>query len=195
MPRTARQSTVQLLGALMALGVIVLLVWTTTTAAFVDTTRNNGNEFATGSVVLSDDDGGMVRFNATDMAPGESVNGCILVTYGGTVLSSIGDVRFYVANATGTNGLHTELVLFVEEGELGSPGDFSDCAGFVAEKTVANATLTGAPGDYSAATAGWKPSATPESRPYRITVTLPNTATAQSSSASVDFVWEIQTTP
>ena len=127
MPRTARQSTVQLLGALMALGVIVLLVWTTTTAAFVDTTDNTGNLFGAGFVELTDDDAGVALFNVDAMSPGQIEVGCIEVSYEGSVITDLGAVSVYadieLASAAGT--LEGDLNVTVEEGTGATPTGMS----------------------------------------------------------------------
>lgn len=205
MPRTARQSTVQVLGALLALGVIVLLVWTTTTAAFIDTTSNDGNVFGTGDVVLSDDDGGSTAaFTVTGLAPGESVTECIVVTYDGSIegVGELTTVDFYVSGLSGNATLGTDLTVDVAEGDGTSTSVFGDCAagavGFSGNGHVISGTLDGLNGDAHGDNPGtWAPSATGESRAYEITVTLDGNPDPASEAGSVtaDFVWEVQTTP
>jgi hypothetical protein len=201
MPRTARQSTIQLLGALLALGVITLLVWTTTSAAFLDTTRNDGNAFGTGAVDLIDDDDTIALFNATDLAPGDSVEGCILVTYQGSITGGgeLTDVRVYadsLVDGSG-NGLGDWLSVRVEEGTAAS---FNDCTTFSSDNTVFdNVPLSTLAGQSfgTAAAGGWTPVASPESQAYRVTVTLDNNPpdAVEGDSVTAAFVWEVQTTP
>lgn len=196
MPRTARQSTIQLLGALLALGVITLLVWTTTSAAFLDTTSNAGNSFSTGDVVLTDDDAGVAAFTVTDMAPGDSVVECIVVTYDGSITTGLGTVDFYVANLAGNATLGGDLTVTVEEGDGTSTSSFGDCTGFVPGVGGMAGTLTALDGDVYGDNPGtWSPTSAPESRAYRITVALSGTPDPASEAGSVtaDFVWEIQT--
>jgi hypothetical protein len=70
-----------------------LLVWQGSNAAFTATTRNAGNNWATGSVVLSDDSLGAAAFRVTGVTPGQTGSKCLVVTSQSTVP---GEVRFYL---------------------------------------------------------------------------------------------------
>lgn len=175
----------------MASGVTVL---TASRAAFSDTTSNTGNSFSTGTVDLLDDDSGSALFALSNMVPGDSITRCIEVTYQGTVADP-GPVRFYSGGYTDSAALATHLDLLVEEG---SGGDFGSCAGFAAAATIESDNLVGfdtAHTSYASGAGTWNPSATPDSRTYRITVTLasaaPDSAQGQSV-ADLVFVWEVQ---
>jgi hypothetical protein len=203
MPRTARQSTIQLLGALLALGVITLLVWTTTSAAFLDQTVNPGNSFGTGDVVLTDDDTGIAMFVVDDLAPSAPVAECIVVTYDGSITTGLSDVRMFASGLDDPagDGLGDHLLVTVEEG---TGADFDDplgsCNGFTASGTVFTdeplSTLAGQ--TFATANPGtWVPSSAPESVSYRVTVALASNppAAVEGDAVTVNFVWQVQTTP
>ncbi len=175
-------------------GVAVL---STSRAAFTDTTDNSGNSVATGNVELADDDSGVAAFAVTDMAPGDSVTRCIKVTYQG----SIADpdlVKMYSGGYTDSGTLGDELLVTIDQGSATSGGDFTDCTGFDRQRRLYNDVLSGfdaAATDYATGLGNWNPSATPESRVYRIKVELPATATdavQDSSVTDLAFVWEVQ---
>lgn len=171
------------------------LVWQSSYAAFSATTTATGT-WATGQVVLHDDDGsgpsgtatGTALFDATGLMPGSAGSRCIAVTYAGTLAAT---VRLH-ATATGTLGDH--LAVTVEEG---SGGGFGSCAGFAATRTLFSGTLTSlgqTHRDWSTAapaTLAWAPTG-PATRTYRVTYEL-SAATptgAQGAAATATLTWE-----
>jgi hypothetical protein len=128
------------------------------------------------------------------MIPGQSVARCILVTYQGTI-GNPGPVRIYSGGLTDSGSLATELDLTIEEGTGGS---FTTCTGFTSSDTIESGTLAGfnsTHNGYANGAGTWDPSATPESRSYRITVTLPSDAANSFQGQSVTglvFTWEVQ---
>ena len=72
--------------ALVALGASV---YQASYAAFTGQTRNSGNEWATGSVKLTDDDNGAARFRVANMLPGDTQTKCITVTADASVPSTV----------------------------------------------------------------------------------------------------------
>src|SRR5215218_3275383 len=72
--------------ALVALGATV---YQASYAAFTGQTRNSGNEWATGSVKLTDDDNGAARFRVDNMLPGDTQTKCIVVTADASVASTV----------------------------------------------------------------------------------------------------------
>lgn len=182
--------------AAIALGVLAsgATILTATRAAFSDTTSSSGNSFSVGSVELIDDDSGSALFAVSDMVPGQTATGCLVVTYQGTITDP-GLVRLYSGGLTDSGSLAAELDLTIEEG---NGGTFSDCTGFISSGTIESATLaafntthTG----YANGAGTWDPSTIPESRTYRITISLPsdapNSAQGQSISGLI-FTWEVQ---
>ncbi|MEX1286862.1 MAG: hypothetical protein AB1Z57_02880, partial [Acidimicrobiia bacterium] len=202
MPRTARQSTVQVLGALLALGVIVLLVWTTTTAAFIGQTDNTGNGFSTGSVVLEDDDGTDALFDVLGpsgaMAPGDTVSGCIEVEYTGSITTGLTTVDLFGSGLVAGDTLADDLTVSVWESNAGANtgNTFNDCSGFL--KTQASEIVSAVPlSTFGAGTpvyAGtWSPSATNQTRTYLVEVTLSDSPQVDSEgkTAEVVFNWQV----
>ena len=174
-----------LAGAVLLTGAFIV---TASIAAFSATTENTGNNWSTGTVVLTDDDGGAgIMFEVLDMAPLDVVTNCIVVTYAGTLLPA--DVVLY--GVSGGSGLDAYLDLIVEEG---TGGIFNNCSGF-----SGSAIYTGTLADFAVAHTNfgngagtWVPSANPESRVYRFTVTLQDDNAAQTLGATAAFTWEAQ---
>jgi len=167
-----------------------LFVMGTSRAAFFDTTDNAGNSFASGDVVLTDDDSGAAMFAVTDMAPGDVVTDCIVVTYEGSLAPA--DIELYVAagSLAGT-GLDDYLDMTVE---LGTGGSFGDCTGF-AGATVYTGDLDGfaaAHVDFAGGTGSWTAAATNDDRTYRFSFTLQDDNAAQALNATATFTWESQ---
>ena len=166
------------------------LILTASFAAFSDTTDNSGNTWSTGTVVLTDDDGGVsAMFTVLDMVPLVPVTECIVVTYEGSLLPA--DVNLYGVSA-GT-GLDAYLDVTVEEG---TGGIFGNCTGFSPTSTIfATNTLNFFATNHTNFTNGvgaWLPGANPESRTYRFTVTLQDDNLAQGRNATATFTWEAQ---
>lgn len=173
---------------------VSFLVVGTSRAVFSDTTDNSGNSLTAGSVTLTDDDLGAVLFNVT-MLPGDTVQECITVTYSGTATDPSA-VKMYSGGYTDSGNFGDHLDLVVEEGTGGS---FGDCSGFNQENVIEplgglvawDSTHT----DYATGAGVWDPTGTPESKTYRITVTLDNaTPNAQQgeSVTALSFIWEVQ---
>jgi hypothetical protein len=174
--------------ALLLVGFMVMGV---SRAAFFDTTTNDANSFAAGTVVLVDDDTGSAMFSVSNMKPGDSSVECIEVTYNGTVVPA--DVVEYVdtGDLAGT-GLDTYLNLTIERGTGGS---FGDCTGFSSENTDYSGTLAGfaaASTDFASGAGTWAPAAQGEAKVYRFTATLQDNNAAQGLNATVTFTWEAQ---
>jgi hypothetical protein len=175
------------LAALLVVGFVVMGV---SRAAFFDTTTNDANQFAAGTVVLVDDDSGSAMFNVSGMAGGDTATGCIAVTYNGSITPA--DVVLYVApgGLTGT-GLDDYLNLTVERGTGGS---FGDCTGF-SGSSIYSGTLDGfaaASTDFASGAGLWTASSTGDSRVYRFTLTLQDDNAAQGLTATTTFTWEAQ---
>lgn len=165
------------------------LILTASFAAFSDTTDNPGNTWSAGTVILTDDDGGVsAMFIVSDMAPLATVTECIVVTYSGSVLPA--DVNLY--GVSGGTGLDAYLDVTVEEG---TGGVFGNCTGFSPTSTIFTGTLTSFAATHTNFTNGagaWNPAANPESRTYRFTVTLQDNNLAQGLNATATFTWEAQ---
>jgi len=161
-----------------------------TNAAFSSQTSNAGNDFAAGSVELTDNDGGSALFSVTEMVPGQSVNGCIQVTYSGSLDP---EVRVFGA-ATAGDGLEAYLDLTIERGD-------GDCTTFGNSTAVWTngvdgdlGAFVGAATDYANGVDNWQPTGggADDMIPYRITVTLQDDNNAQGLTTDITFTWEAQ---
>lgn len=185
------------------------VVYQASNAAFTASTSNANNQWTSGSVAITDNDGGTVMFNVGAVKPAQTGSKCIVVTYSGSLAANI---KFYVTNysspATGTapSGLGPYLNFTVEQGTGATGGATGDCTGFSAGSTLtgANETLAGLAGasnSWANGLAAWNPAGTGESRSYRITWTMQDTTgtnaqsqssldNAQGASASAGLTWE-----
>lgn len=174
------------LAALLMVGAVVVVG---SRSAFSDTTDNPGNSWTAGTVIITDDDGGSsAMFNATAMAPGDSVTKCIVVTYSDTLVPA--DVVLY--GVSGGTGLDAYFDVTIEEG---SGGAFSSCTGFTLNSTPYTGTLANFSATYTNfgnGITGWSPAANPESKTYRITVSLQDNNAAQGLNGTATFTWEAQ---
>lgn len=184
----------RLAAVVLAVLLVGWLVVEQSRSAFTDTTDNTGNLLTTGTVVLSDDDGGTALFNAANLVPGQSRANCIEVSYEGSLPAGEA-IKLYGSYADGDHSLAQYLNLNIEVGEAGS-----DCDSFSAETTRTVTTLavfTGAPGGWeNGYVTGWTPQAAtseaPEMRPFRITLTVRDDNAAQGKSARPAFTWEVR---
>lgn len=198
------QSVRRTVGVLTVPAAVLLasgMVWQASQAAFSDTTRNSGDSWATGTVVLADDDAGSARFQATNLRPGATETRCITVT---SSASLAGQVRLFAINAvTSPSGLEQHILMTVDEGTGGS---FGSCTGFTAAATdvtaTSLATIASTHTDFATGLGTWSPTGTPpESRTYRFTWAFDTTGMTQTqvdalqgAHTGIDFEWEIQNT-
>lgn len=164
--------------AVTALAMVFFMVSSVTGAAWTDTTRNDGNSWATGSVSLTDDDLAVAMFSVTGMVPGQTVTSDITVTNESTVPL---DVRLYGANLTATTVDLATLADWLNV-SVGTTSGGSD---------VYSGTLA----DFGTAFASGTPvisMAASGTQNYFFSVTLDSlTPTGfQAATASMDFVWE-----
>jgi hypothetical protein len=170
--------------------VVGALVVVGSRAAFSATTDNAANSWSAGTVVLADDDTGTALFNMSVMKPGSTSAKCIVVTYSGTLTPA--DVKLY--GTVAGSGLATHLTTTIE---IGTGGSRTSCTGFTPSSTLYSGTLASFGTTYTnwaTGLANWSPAATPDSRTFRITTTLPSGASnaAQGLTASGTFTWEAQ---
>lgn len=168
-----------LLGAVVGFG---------TFSAFSATTDNPGNAFQAGTVSLTDDDSGSAMLSLSNARPGDSDTGCIVVTYTGTLPSS---VRLY--GTTGGTGLDQYLDLTVTRGTIAG-ASFDSCANFTPDAgggVIYSGNMAGYPDAYGAGLVdpdgSWT---TGEARAYRFSVSVQDDGGAQGLNASQTFTWE-----
>jgi len=167
--------------------VLTVLIVGSSRAAFSDTTINTANSFATGTVVVTDDDTGSALFTATGMSPNNPVVNCITVTYSGSLVPA--DLRMYGTSAGALAAL-LDVTL-----EVGTGGSFDSCAGFTPTATIYTGTLS----TFSTTHTNWATGlatftapANPTSRTLRFTVDVQDVPAAQGQTASADFTFEVQ---
>jgi hypothetical protein len=173
------------------------MVWQGSSAAFTAETRNIGNNWETGSVTLTDDDGGAAMFQISNVVPGQTGSKCIAVTASPTVPSI---VKLYSADLN-SGGLQDYVKVKIEQGTGGS---FGDCTGFTAADPVveeASQSLTdlSAHGSWATAILPFNAPAGSTTKTYKFSWvfdvgTLPQDQidALQGHAASIDFEWELQ---
>ena len=187
--RVSKTSVLVVVGVtvLLVVSVVSVVIMQYSRAAFTATTGNSSNSWATGSVVLSDDDSGSAMFSSSNMTAGQSVVKCIAVTYSGTLTSGV-SVKLY---GTSSGALASYLNLTVEQG---TGGGFGSCAGFSGSQ-IYSGTVSGFSATYTnfgTGLTGFSPSANPETHTYRFTITVQNDNNAQNKTAAADYTWEAQ---
>ena len=108
-------------------------------SAFSSTTTNAGNSFASGTVVLADNDADAAMYTLTNQKPGVVTEKCIKVTYTGSLDA---DVKLYTPSTIDTLGPYVNLA--ITQGTQAS-ASFPDCTGFTPDATgvIFSGTLAG----------------------------------------------------
>ena len=172
-----------------------LMVWQGSNAAFSADTRNIGNNWETGSVAISDDDGGAAMFQIQNVIPMQVGEKCIAVTATPSVAST---VKFYVGDLA-TDGLEPYVKVTVAQGTGGS---FNDCSGFAADQTEASqslAAISAAHSSWATAILPWTAPAGSTLKTYKISwvfdtssLTQDQIDALQGKASSINFEWELQ---
>lgn len=185
-PTGNRRRTYLVIGAaaLTALALVVFMVTSVTRAAWTAQTDNTGSSWDTGTVSLTDDDGGSAMFEITNMMAGDVETNSIMVTNASSVPL---DVRMYGANVTGDSALAGELSLDIGTTSGGTDVYTGTLAGFATSHTNFDSGT-------SSISLGTDVG-TNDTQEYHFTVRLPSDAptTVQNMTAGIDFVWEGQT--
>ena len=187
--RTARLSG--LAASVVGLLLSGLFIWQTSYAAYSATTQNNTDSWATGTVALSDDDGGTALFTASGLRPGSTGSRCLVISSTGTTEAT---VRVYGKDLAATASLDRWITVTLTQGSGGAAGS---CSGFTPSATAAwSSTLAAFPTTYGTGGSSWSLAGTPtETRTYQVTYTVdPNAPNStQGASAAMTLVWEAQT--
>jgi hypothetical protein len=173
------------------------LIWQSSNAAFSGTTRNSGNNWATGEVALSDDDSGSARFQVERMTPGATDTKCITVSANASVP---GIVKGYAVNPVSSpQGLENHIMVTIR---AGSGGDFGSCDTFVSEVVLvprASLTQLATYNSFASGVGGWNVTAGTHSRTYELTWTFDTTGLSQAqvdqlqgAKTGIDLQWELQ---
>lgn len=129
-PSNRTRRIVSLSAAPVAVLLAGAMVWQGSSAAFTADTRSIGNAWETGSLAISDDDGGHAMFEAIDIVPGQTGEKCIAVT---ATSPNVSTIKLYTGDA-GLDGLEQYIKLTIEQGTGG--GFTAGCAGFTAANPV-----------------------------------------------------------
>jgi hypothetical protein len=179
---------------LLAVGGLGAVTGLGTFSAFSATTTNSGNNISSGTVKIDQHTGATTLYSATNKGPGQTVQGCVRVTYSGSLTASA--VKLYVSSGI-SNGANYNLQIERGSGLTTLDGTMS-CAGFSASSTAFNNTLNNVPTTYAAgidgksAAATW---ATNDSIDYRFTISVvddptANAHTTANASGNHTFTWE-----
>jgi hypothetical protein len=183
-----RRAPILLLLALVAAGAAATAAY----AAFVSTTSNGSDTFAAGTVYLTDNDSGTRMLSLTGAKPGDSVQSCIAVTYGGTLQAA---VHLYALVIGGTIAPYINLT--VTRGE-GANAFGSACTGFTTTGTgdgqIYNGTLSAFPTTYATGIVDPQNWSTNDVHVYKFVASLANNPAAQAAAGSANFVWEARNT-
>lgn len=193
-----RRSIPSIAVAIASMALVSTLIVRTSDAAFTATVSNPANSFQSGRLALSIDAVGAL-FNVPALEPGQVVEECLVVTYGGDIPDPEPVVLRTLASGQliGDAALASWLQLRVEEGPAGAGCGFAPGSGtqlLNAGETLAQFAANR--GTYATGARGFDPSppSGDTARAYRFTVTLdPNTPdTIQNLTlTSVEFIWEI----
>jgi hypothetical protein len=171
------------------------VVYQASNAAFTASTSNGANNWASGSVMISDDDANSVLVNVSNLKPGDTATKCLNVTYSGSLASA---VKLYASAYDNAGGLGQYLTFSVDEGTGAAGGASLDCTGFSSPTSLHSGTLDGlatARTSYASGASSWAPTGTAnETRSYRFSWTLQDTNSAQGKSVSATFTWEARNT-
>jgi hypothetical protein len=166
-----------------AVSVLLLasLVVNRSSTALTGPDANSGSVVSSGTIEISDDDGGRSLFDLKDLTPVRPVVRCIDVAYTGTILPVSLHVR---AEAAGTLSQYLDVTI-----EEGSGGDFESCAGFVASDVVYQGVLPGL------VDLGWVELGaivnSGDHRSFRVELNLQDRQEALGQVSSMDLAWEV----
>jgi hypothetical protein len=182
---------------LLVLGAFGAVSGAATFSAFSGQTFSTGNSFAAGTVQLADNDVGGAMLSLSNAQPGATDTSCILVTYSGSLASTV------TLHGAVAGTLAPYLTLTITRGDDPTPV-FDDCNGFVADSTnyigagagvVYQGGLSAFPTSYAAGlvdplAASPETWTTGETHTYRFAVGLADDNGAQGQSATASFTWE-----
>ena len=198
-PSSRTRRIVSLSAAPVAVLLAGAMVWQGSSAAFTADTRNIGNSWETGSMAISDDDGGAAMFQIVNVIPGQTGEKCIAVSATASVPST---VKLYAADLA-ADGLEPYVNVTIEQGTGG--GFTAGCAGFTPadpaalEDSQTLATLGANHNSWATAILPWSMSAGSTTKTYRFnwefdvsTLSQEQIDALQGHAASINFEWELQ---
>lgn len=190
---------------LVAVAVSGLIVAQSSYAAFSKTTSNPANNWAAGSVILSDDDTNTAMFTATLLMPGSTGTKCIVVTSAGSLASTVKLYATSYADSTDSVtpfakfGTHLNMVIDEGTGGTFATSGPTSCTGFTSSVNLFTGTLAAFAAtktNFASGVSSWAPAAGTVSKTFRFQYTLDTASPigSQSGTASIGFTWEAQNT-
>lgn len=173
-------STGRAVGAALACLMVTTLVVDRSIAAAHPGDAASSSAFTSASLLLSDDDQGRSLMNLNNMVPGRAHRSCISVTYEGTVFPV--DLQL-TADVTGSLGEYVSVSLDEIESDSSN-----QCDSAPSQRDLYQGSLAGL-ADQTTEVA--RLSSAEETRTYRFSFELLDTAAAMGRQAGADFVWEI----
>lgn len=194
--RSLNSLTIQLSAFALTFILIALLVVTSSRAAFVAQNDNTTNTVTAAAIDLVDNDSGSAMFNSVGLLPGTNVEKCIDVTYNGNIDPLL--VKLY-ATALPTGTLGTYLSLTVDVGNdtadaFGTCTNFGLVGGLTNVYTGTLAAFASSHPDYAnGRSTTWDPTGTGQTRTFRFTLSVQDTAAAEGLTSNFGFSWETRT--
>ena len=178
--RVARSTARAFAAAVSALLISTLVISRSDAALEADGTISSSTA-SSGTIALTDDDGGRSLFDLRDLAPGRPVEQCVEVVYEGTILPV--DLRM-LAEAEGALGDFLSTTV-----ETGSGGGFENCEGFESDAALFDGTLAdlAAAGEVEVGTLY----NTGDRLTFRVRFELEDTNDALGLTTTAGFVWEV----
>jgi hypothetical protein len=193
-------------GAALLLLSVASSVMGWTWSLFTATDDAGSNSFATGTVIIGDNDGSTAILGISGGLPGAFDEGCITVSYTGSLATT---VKLYGSQTTAsTPSLSQYLDLRITRGTFSSAPSFDACTTFTPDATDyvgagSGVVYSGTLANFDAAHTGFAngltdPSAsaevwtTSESHVYRLRVTVQNNNAAAGLNVTQTFSWEAQ---
>ncbi|MEY2517085.1 MAG: hypothetical protein QOJ89_4443 [bacterium] len=201
-PRPSRVAA-KLLAAVAIAGWLGWASFSDTFSSFSGVTANPAATLSAGTVTISDNDAGSALLALSNAKPGDTVSGCIVVSYDGTLPASV----VLYGNTTGT-GLDAYLDLKVTRGTISGTPLAGSCTNFTADS--ANYISQGAGVVYLGTLQGWPDTSATglvdpttasaatwahgETHAYRLQVTLGSASAGQGKTVTQSFSWQAANT-
>jgi hypothetical protein len=192
--RSLNALALQLSAVALAFILVALLVVTSSRAAFVAQSDNPGNQVTSATVQLTDNDSTTAMFdNVPGLIPGQVVERCIDVTYTGSIDPTAVSL-FAAGTPSGTLSSFLDLTIdFAPD----TADAYGSCATFPGSPTAVYsgtlAAFAAARTDYTSGLTTWNPGLGPETRTFRLRVSVQDNASAANKTTTFGFTWETRT--
>jgi hypothetical protein len=178
--RRVDRSAAMAFGAAIASLLVATVVVNQSSSALQPQGSIAGNSFEVGTITLSDDDEGQSLVNLSNMVPSHPAEGCIDVTYNGTVLPVEVSLQ---ALADGPLARYVEVAI-----DKATGGGFGRCGELTDVEPIYRGTLADLAAGEPLTVATYRNSG--EHTSYRFHFTLRDDAGAIGQATTADFRWE-----